>query len=393
MQDIRIGIVGMGHRGRAWINTFKRVKGAKVIALCEKIGPLLEEGLKIADDSKVKGYQDFEKMIKEAGIDAVAIVVEPENNADLVCEALESGKHVICEVPLTYTIKDCWRIVLAVEKSGLKFSMAEQVRYSPYISAWKKMVEEKVLGKILFAEGQYIHGRTAERYWLDTKTGKQLTWEEAKNNPHAKKSRSWYMPHPILYLPHELSPILKVLDDRVKKVVCMGTRKKSYYRENFPISDIEVALMHTEKDTLLRMVAAFNAPTPMPYHWQHIMGTKGEVETNRSLNDKMKIWLADSFMNTKMDIDWEYTPYQPAPPEAKGTGHGDLDYYPLADFVKSIKEDTSPEMDVYKAADTAAPAILAGVSMDKGSKPLQVPDFRPNEERRVGEEPDKMDIN
>ena len=366
--------------------------GTKVVALCEKIGPLLEEGLKITEDPQVKGYQDFEKMIKETGLDAVAIVVEPENNADLVCKALELGKHVICEVPLTYTIKDCWRIVLAVEKSGLKFEMAEQIRYSAYISAWKKMVEEGILGKIIFAEGQYLSGLASTRFWLDAKTGKRLTWEEAKNNPNAKKSRIWHMSHPILYLPHELSPILKVLDDRVKKVVCMGTRKKSYYYEDFPVSDIEVALMHTEKDTVLRMAAGFNVPTPTPHHWQHIIGTHGEVETNRSMNDKMKIWLADSFMNTKMDIDWEYTPYQPAPPEAKGTGHGDLDYYPLADFVKSIKEDTSPEMDVYKACDTAAPAILAGVSMDKGSKPLEVPDFRPNEERRAGEEPNKIDI-
>jgi len=391
LQDIKVGIVGMGHRGRAWINTFKRVKGAKVIALCEKIGPLLKEGLKIAEDSKVKGYQDFEKMLKQAGLDAVAIVVEPENNADLVCEALERGKHVICEVPLSYTIKDCWRVVLAVEKSGLKFSMAEQLRYSPYIYAWRKMVEEEVLGKIVFVEGQYFHGITT-RFWLDAETGKQLTWKEAKNNSHAKKGRMWYMPHPILYLPHELSPILKVLNDRVKKVACMGTRKKSYYRENFPISDIEVALMHTEKDTVLRMAAGFNAPTPIPNHWQHIMGTKGEVETNRSMNDKMKIWLADSFMNTKMDIDWEYTPYQPAPPEAKGTGHGSLDYYPLANFIKSIKEDTLPEMDVYKACDTAAPAILAGVSADRGNQCLEVPNFRPNEKRQVGEKPNKMDI-
>jgi len=347
MQEVKIGIVGMGARGRGWVNTFKRVKGAKVVALCEKIKPLLEEGLKIAQDSKVKGYQDFEKMLKEEALDAVGIVVEPHNNADLICEALESGKHVICEVPLTYTIKDCWRIVLAVEKSGLKFSMAEQVRYSPHISAWKKMVEEGILGKIIFVEGQYLHGMIPNRFWLDKETGKQLTWEEAKNNPNAKKSRFWYMPHPILYLPHELSPILKVLNDRVKKVVCMGTRKRSYYYEDFPVSDIEVALMHTEKDTVLRMAAGFNVPTPVPGHWQHIMGTNGEVETNRSMNDKMKIWLANSFMNTKMDIDWEYTPYQPAPPEAKGTGHGDLDYYPLADFIKSIKKDTSPEMDVY----------------------------------------------
>ena len=387
MQDLRIGIVGMGPRGRGWVNTFKRIKGAKVVALCEKIGPLLEQGLEIAADSDVRGYRDFEKMLREAGLDAVAIVVEPHNQPDLICEALQRGKHVICEVPLAYTIEDCWRIVLAVEKSGLKFEMAEQLRYSAYVEAWKKMVEEGTLGKVIFAEGQYFHGRTRERYWFDSETGRPLTIEEAKGNPNAKKGRMWYMPHPILYLPHELSPILKVLDDRVKKVVCMGTRKRSYYYEDFPISDLEVALMHTEKDTVMRMACAFTIPTPRPHHWHHIMGTKGEVETNRSLKDRPKMWLADGFLEDKIEVDWGYNPYQPAPSEAIGTGHGSLDYYPLADFVGSIRKDTTPEMDVYKAADTAAPAILAGMSADRGSEPLEVPNFRPNEKRRPGEEP------
>lgn len=197
----------------------------------------------------------------------------------------------------------------------------------------------------------------------------------------------WYMPHPILYLPHELSPILKVLDDHVRKVTCMGTRKGSYHYEGFPVPDMEVALMHTEKDTVLRMATAFNVPTPQPNHWHHIMGSKGEVETNRSRNEKMKIWLAGSSLDTKTEMEWEHPPDQPAQPEARGTGHGGLDYYPLADFVRCIREDTPTEMDVYKAADTAAPAILAGISADKGGEPLKVPDFRPSTKRRPGRRP------
>ena len=389
MKNLRIGIVGMGPRGQLWIDTFKRIGGCKVTALCEKAAPLLKQGMEIAGDPGIKGYRDFERMVKEAGLNAVAIVVEPHNQPDLICEALQRDKHVLCEVPLAYTIEDCWRIVLAVEKSGLKFEMAEQLRYSAYVNAWKKMVGEGTLGKIIFAEGQYFHGMGPNRFWLDAETGQRLTWEEAKDNPRAKKSRAWYMPHPILYLPHELSPILKVLDDRVKKVTCMGTRKQSYHYEEFPVSDIEVALMHTAKDTVMRMAAAFNVPTaPGPLHWHHIMGSKGEVETNRSSKDKPKMWSVESFLGDKIEVDWSYNSYQPAPPGAKGTGHGDLDYYPLADFVRSVREDTTPEMDVYKAVDTAAPAILAGLSADRGSEPLEVPDFRTGAKRRSGEEPE-----
>ncbi len=389
MQEVRIGIVGMGNRGRWWISLLERIKGAKIAALCEKVSPLLEQGLASAQNPEIQGYQDFTKMLQEAELDAVAIVVEPNNNADLVCEALYSGKHAICDVPLAFTLEDCWKIVVAVEKSGRKFKMAEQIRFSPYVSAWKKMVEEGTLGKIIFAEGQYFHGMPSERFWFDTKTGQGLTWEAAKNNPDAEKSRLWDMPNPILYLPHELSPLLKILDDRVTKVVSMGTRRSSYVYEGFPVPDIEVALMHTEKDTILRMAAGFNVPSPRPNHWQHLMGTCGEVETNRSENEKMKIWLADNYMCTKEDVDWTYTAYQQAPPEAAGSGHGNLDYYPPADFIQSILQDTSLDMDVYQAAETAAPAILAAVSADNNNKLIDIPDFRPTKKRPAGCEPEK----
>ena len=393
MDNIRIGFAGMGPRGRHWLSNIQRLGSIEIIAVCEKTGPLLEAAL-ASVQGEVKGYRDFSTMLKDGGVDAVVIVVEPENNPDLVCEALESGKHVLCEVPLAYTVRDCWRVVLAAEKAGtrgIKFAMAEQVRYSPYILEWKKMVDNGSLGRVLFAEGQYLHGRTDNRYWHDGETGEKITWEQARSRPNARKSRAWSMPHPILYLPHELSPILKVLSDRVTRVTCMATRQGSYINEDFPVSDLEVALMHTEKDAVMRMLTAFAAPTPSPTHWHHIMGTKGCVETNRSTKDSMKMWLAESHLKSKVDVEWENTSYQPAPPGAKGSGHGNLDYYPADDFITSIIEDRSPELDVYGAAETAAPAIIAGVSAENGSIPLSVPDFRPSESRAPGEEPPVMD--
>lgn len=46
-------------------------------------------------------------------------------------------------------------------------------------------------------------------------------------------------------------------------------------------------------------------------------------------------------------------------------------------------------MDVYKAADTAAHAILAGLSIENANKPVDVPDFRPSEKRLMGRLPEK----
>jgi len=384
-QPIKLGIVGMGNRGaNGWIRTCQLVRDCRVTALCDKIEDLLQYGYGRANDADVKCYTDYDKMLKEADIDAVAVVVEPENNVELSCRALEAGKHVLCEVPLCFSLEDCWKTVLAVEKSGLKFSMAEQVRYSPYMRAWKKMVDQDQLGKIVFVEGQYLHGMTDDRFYHDTKTGARVPYQIARKNlKGVYKSRFWQMKHPILYLPHELSPILMVLDDRVEKVTCMSPRQQSYLHDWLPNPDLQVALMHTAKDTILRLACCFTVHNTQPWHWYHFMGTKGRVETNRYNHERMKMWLADSHMVEPAELVWQYGMYD-ALPEALASGHGGGDYYPVSGFIECILNDTEPPMDVYKAAETAAPAVVAVQSAEQGSIPIDVPDFRPGKKRKPG---------
>ncbi|MCK4590999.1 MAG: hypothetical protein KAT86_04535, partial [Candidatus Latescibacteria bacterium] len=194
------------------------------------------------------------------------------------------------------------------------------------------------------------------------------------------------MQHPIYYLPHELSPLLHILDDRVVSVSAMGTRKKSYAAPEIGRSDIEVALMHTEKDTVMRLAAGFNIPRGGPHHWYHLLGTEGTVETKRSDLDEDMLWLSDSYMEApaKMNWGWKHTSI---PREALESGHSGADYYPMANFIESIVEDTTPPLDVYRAVETAAPAILAAQSIDEGSVCLEVPDFRPGKNRAKGQEP------
>ena len=199
MDDIRMGLAGLVHRGcHGWLKCMKAVPGCKVVALCEPIGPRLQEGLAATNDPDVRGFVDFDKMLEQGGIDAAAIVVQPENQPALILKALAAGKHVIGEVPLAYSLDDCWDIVLAVERTGLTFAMGEQVSHASFTLAWKKMVEEGALEKVLYAEGQYCHGRAAHRYWEDSVTGRQLTWEEARSNPDAVQSRSWRDATPYL---------------------------------------------------------------------------------------------------------------------------------------------------------------------------------------------------
>lgn len=387
---VRIGFIGQGPRGRYLMTQMATaVRGARVVAACDKFAALVAEGRQQAGDETIVAYTDHRALLKDPSVEAVFLVVAPEHNADLAVECLAAGKHVLCEVPLALTIRDCWRVVLAAEKSGCVCQMAEQARYHPFAQAWKKLVQDGRLGKILWVEGQYLHGVTDDRYYQDAETGRRLPLAEARNNPKAIKSRFWNLKHPIYYLPHELSPFLNILGDRVRRVSCLGTRKPSYYYDWFPMSDIEVALMHTEQDVIMRMAAGFTVPTPQTrqcgYHWYHLMGTRGKVETNRSNADKMKLWEAGAFQNDPLDVMWDWTEHD-STPEQRASGHGGVDVFPMLHFVRTILDGRAPAMavDVYRAAEITAPALLAGASAERQGAWLDVPSFRPDKNRKPG---------
>jgi predicted dehydrogenase len=392
MDQVRFGVVGMGGRGRlGWLRTLQLIKEARVVAVADRIEPLRREGAALAGIGGEHAYVEAEDLLGRPDVDALAIVTEPEYLVDLAVGALEAGKHVICEVPLAYSLEECWRLVLAAERSGRKFALGEQLTYAAAIRAWRRLVQDRSLGKVIY-EAQYLHGVTDDRFWIDDSTGARLTWDQARNNPRARKTRIWTVRHPIWGPTHSLAPLLHVLGyPRITEVTCMGTRSPGYTQQEVPIPDIEVALMRTSDDTILRVAGGYMSPSAWPHHWFHVLGTAGEVETDRRTGDGVGpeglLWLAGHHMRSRTAVNWEFTPYQPGVAAAAGSGHGGLDVYPVHDFVQSILHDRAPTIDVYRAVEITAATVVAGSSAEQGAAPLPVPDFRPGPGRRSGEAP------
>jgi predicted dehydrogenase len=69
--------------------------------------------------------------------------------------ALEAGKHVMCTVPMATSVEDCRRIVELVEKTGLKYMMAETVVYAREFLFIKQLADSGELGKIQFVQASH----------------------------------------------------------------------------------------------------------------------------------------------------------------------------------------------------------------------------------------------
>ncbi|OGG55518.1 MAG: hypothetical protein A3F84_29730 [Candidatus Handelsmanbacteria bacterium RIFCSPLOWO2_12_FULL_64_10] len=386
VDEIRVGVVGLGSRGNGWIHTLQQMEGYRITAICDPIVALHERAqARLAHPNEVAIYTRYGDVLADPNVDAIALCVRCMEQGALAAQALEAGKHVHSEVPAAHAMEDCWRIVTAAERTGLVYHLAEQTRYWGFVEAWHDLVASGRLGHITLCEGQYFH-YLPNRFFQDPQTGRFYAPDELAGHPEAEPNWLQACP-PIHYLPHELSPMLKVLDDRVVEVTAMSTRASSHAHPEIAQPDMQVALMKTEKDAILRMAVSFAQPHPhRNNHWYQVVGTCGRLEWRRSERDLPKMWLSDGQMHDLAQVDWRYERTD-ALPEARGSGHGDADYYVHTAFRDAVLGRKPPEFDVYRAIETAAPAILAADSIAQGSRLMHVPDFRPGATRPAGQVP------
>lgn len=388
---IRLGVIGLGNR--AVYNVVAKAiayDDYTLPAVCDIRPEVVAQVVSDVEKNhglKIRGYTHFEEMLKTEALDAVAVQVDADKQVPIACLAMEAGCHVMMEVPVAYSLDHCWQLVTTVERTRKTFLLMEQLRYSGYIQAWRHIVQTGVIGKPLFVEGEYF-GNKPDAFFQDER-GRFYNERQSKITPDARPTWRHLAPT-IGYLPHELSPLLHVLDDRVDKVVGMSVRNKSYKYDNINRADIQVALMHTDKDAILRMAVAHTLPSirrgELVSHWHHIKGTEGVLEWRRSDKEQCKLFVDKWQLKEPIEVPWS-TQRIDAPREAAGSGHGGVDFFTFACFADAVLRGAPLEFDVYKAVATAAPAILAAKSIDEGSMPQIVPDFRPGPDRQPGQMP------
>ena len=172
MSDIRIGLFGLGHRGVHWLRLLQRIPGYKVTAIGDIFPALHERGAAdLIDPRGVATYARYEDMLADPNVDAIALTVRCKEQGAMAAQALEAGKHVSAEVPAAHTMEDCWRIVVAQERSGLVYQLGEQSRYAGFFQAWRDMVQQGRLGRIVYFEGEYVSYKGILRYHQDWSTG------------------------------------------------------------------------------------------------------------------------------------------------------------------------------------------------------------------------------
>jgi len=153
---LRMGCIGVGSMGRGNARGFNGL--LDIVALCdvdsahiqlaqedERIGKKDAAGNKIPMDA----YKDYRKILERDDIDVVSVVTPDHWHTKICIEALQAGKHVFCEKPLTLTIEENQLVRAACKKYGKIFQVGTQQRAQRNQFALATlMIRKGLLGKI-----------------------------------------------------------------------------------------------------------------------------------------------------------------------------------------------------------------------------------------------------
>ena len=140
---LKVAVVGVGGISGAHIPAWEEMKDAELVALCD----IRPERMEKYEGKRC--YTDIDELLKNEELDILDICLPTYLHADVACKAMDLGINVITEKPISLKDEDVERVYACAEKNGVKFMVAQVLRFWPEYELLKEIYDTKKYGKLL----------------------------------------------------------------------------------------------------------------------------------------------------------------------------------------------------------------------------------------------------
>ncbi len=154
-EKLNLGLIGVGNKGA---ENLKNLADQNVVALCD-----VDENFLNAASQKhpgAKQYRDFRKMLEQRDIDAVVVTIPDHNHAVAAMAAIQLGKHVYCEKPLTHDLHEARQLARAAREHKVATQMGNGGHASDSLRSAVEWIQAGVIGPV----GE-VHAWTDRPIW------------------------------------------------------------------------------------------------------------------------------------------------------------------------------------------------------------------------------------
>ncbi|MGQ0704495.1 MAG: Gfo/Idh/MocA family protein [Gemmatimonadales bacterium] len=386
LETVRIGFVGLGGQGSVHLEILLGLEGVAVTALCDIVPEKVARWQqKIGDLGRPvpagydRGPRDFERLCMEADLDLVFNATPWEWHAPICLAAMRNGKHTATEIPLAYTVEDCWALVEAAERYRKHCVMMENCCYDRLELLALNLARQGLLGELIHGECGYNHDLRAIKF---SREGEGL-WRRA----HAMRRNG------NLYPTHGLGPIAQAMGinrgNQFDQLVSMSSNSRGLQlwqtehlepddprrRERYVLGDVNVSCIRTVQGQTIFLTHDTNLPRP--YSRKYVLqGTRGLVEgyprrvyvegqSQAHRWDPVETWFER----------YDHPLWKAETARTSTIGHGGMDWLEDSRLITCLRQGLPIDQNVYDGAAWSVIGPLTEWSAANRNRPVRIPDF------------------
>lgn len=145
---MKVAVVGVGGMGKVHVKAYKRMEDVEIVALCDVRTEMTD---KLCEELGVKQYTDLHQMLEEEALDILDICTPSYLHKEMAIEAMQKGIHVVVEKPIALKEADAKEVYEIAEAQGVKFMVAQVLRFWPDYKMLKDIYDSKKYGQLLDA--------------------------------------------------------------------------------------------------------------------------------------------------------------------------------------------------------------------------------------------------
>lgn len=392
-----LGMVGAGQFSAHFASLFHSHPGISKVFVTDVIEDRARQLAELLNLDAV--YPDFDAMLADSAVDAVAIFTQRWTHGPLVVRALRAGKHVYSAVPMAISEEEIAEIIATVRETGLSYMMGETSQYNPATVFARQKLAAGEFGRLFYAEGDYLHDMDLGFYDAYRYSGGD-GWRATASYP------------PMWYPTHSIGGVLGAVPQHATSVSCIGVHDD----RNDGVFDTRVSMFGNDYSNMTALFELSGGgsmrinefrrvgyPSPIRESRFRYFGTEGAFEqlaTTSTWYDRQSAIdvtellaarpslplddpllehvapaLRETFVSGHAPIHDEEAKRLPVEFRNAPNGHEGSHQLLVDDFVGAIATGGQPSVNAWVAARYTLPGLVALQSARQDGARLPIPDF------------------
>lgn len=344
---MRYALIGCGNIAKKHIASALENR-LQIVAVCDVLTEQMQTVLEkngIGEDTSIKRYTDYKKMIEENELDLISIATSSGVHAEIALYCIDHGINIIVEKPMAMNMADANEIIRRSEEKGVKVSACHQNRFNLAIQKVTKAVESGKFGKLSHGSINVRWNRTESYY-------KQAAWRGTWAEDGGALMNQCI---------HGIDLLRWLMGGDVEEV--FGATRQRFH-DYLEAEDIGVAVVKFKSGAVATIEGTTNIYPKNLEETLCIFGEKGTVKVGGMSANDIVTWAFEDEEEQEAPAELLHENTQ----NVYGNGHARL----FADVMDAIENDRKPYVDAV-AGRNALEMVLAIYKSQLTGQPVKLP--------------------